>query len=83
MPEVQPDSGATDRLLEQVHQGDREALDRLLARHRANLRAFVELHLDPRIRARVDPSDVVQDTQLEAVRRMDDFLGRRPMPFPL
>jgi RNA polymerase sigma-70 factor (ECF subfamily) len=26
---------------------------------------------------------VVQDTQLETVRRMDDFLARRPMPFHL
>jgi RNA polymerase sigma-70 factor (ECF subfamily) len=41
------------------------------------------LHLDPRIRTRVDPSDVVQDTQLEVTRRIDDFLGRRPMPFHL
>jgi hypothetical protein len=32
------------------------------------------------LRARVDPSDLVQDTQLEVVRRMDDFLKRRHMP---
>jgi RNA polymerase sigma-70 factor (ECF subfamily) len=31
----------------------------------------------------VDPSDVVQETHLEVVRRMDDFLRRRPMPFHL
>jgi RNA polymerase sigma-70 factor (ECF subfamily) len=58
-------------------------LEELLAQHRAGLRHFVEFHLDPRLRARVDPSDVVQDTQLELVRRIDDFLARRPMPFHL
>jgi RNA polymerase sigma-70 factor (ECF subfamily) len=70
-------------LLERIRTGDRDALGCLLAQHRPGLRAFIELHLDPRIRARVDPSDVVQDTQLEATRRMEDFLGRRPMPFHL
>jgi RNA polymerase sigma-70 factor (ECF subfamily) len=29
----------------------------------------------------VDPSDVVQEAQLEAVRRLPDYLRRRPMPF--
>src|SRR5262249_54174108 len=32
---------------------------------------------------RLDPSDVVQETQLEVVRRLHDFLERRPMPFHL
>jgi RNA polymerase sigma-70 factor (ECF subfamily) len=31
----------------------------------------------------VDPSDVVQEVQLEVTRRMDDFLNRSPMPFHL
>ena len=36
-----------------------------------------------RVRARVDPSDVVQDAQLEAVRRLHAYLEKRPMPFRL
>jgi RNA polymerase sigma-70 factor (ECF subfamily) len=55
----------------------------LLVHHRAGLRDFVEFHLDRRLRARVDPSDVVQETQMELVRRMNDFLAHRPMPFHL
>jgi RNA polymerase sigma-70 factor (ECF subfamily) len=83
MSNARPDSPDTDGLLEAVRQGDRQALDRLLARHRDELRAFVEVRLDPRLAARVDPSDVVQEAQMEVVRRMDDFLKRRPMPFRL
>jgi RNA polymerase sigma-70 factor (ECF subfamily) len=59
------------------------ALDRLLEGHRAGLRRAVELRLDPKLRARLDASDVVQEAQLEAARRIDDFLQRRPMPFHL
>jgi RNA polymerase sigma-70 factor (ECF subfamily) len=81
MPQALSDSTQTRALLEQVQQGDHQALERLLAHYRPRLRNFVELHLDPAIRARVDPSDVVQETQLEVVKRLDDFLSRRPMPF--
>jgi RNA polymerase sigma-70 factor (ECF subfamily) len=83
MPDVKADSAETCALLDRVRGGDRAALDDLLVRTRPALRDFVEFHLDPRLRARVDPSDVVQETQLELVRRMDDFLRKRPMPFRL
>jgi RNA polymerase sigma-70 factor (ECF subfamily) len=83
MPDVQVDSTQTRALLERIGGGDRLALETLLGEHRAALRAFIDFHLDPRIRARVDPSDVVQETQMEVVRRMDDYLERRPMPFHL
>jgi RNA polymerase sigma-70 factor (ECF subfamily) len=83
MSEVKPDSLETCAMLERLNRGDAHALEELLARHRPALRAFVELHLDRRLRPRVDPSDVVQETQLELVRRLDDFLRTRPMPFRL
>lgn len=83
MPKLHPDSAQTSSLLDRIGRGDRQALEQLLARGRPGLREFVEYHLDPRLRRRLDPSDVVQDVQLEVVRRMDDFLLRRPMPFHL
>jgi RNA polymerase sigma-70 factor (ECF subfamily) len=83
MAQVTPDSTQTRRLLEAVRRGDADALGRLLERHRTGLRAFIEHHLDGRLRARVDPSDVVQETQMQVVRRIDDYLARRPMPFHL
>jgi RNA polymerase sigma-70 factor (ECF subfamily) len=83
MPDVTPDSARTCALLDRVRAGDRGALEELLALHRPGLQSFVAVRLDRRLRARVDPSDVVQEAQLEVVRRMDDFLSRRPMPFHL
>jgi RNA polymerase sigma-70 factor (ECF subfamily) len=80
---VPPDSTETRRLLGQARAGDRAAFEQLFARHRAELRRFVALRLGGRLRARVDPSDVVQETQLDAFRRLPDFLEREPMPFHL
>jgi RNA polymerase sigma-70 factor (ECF subfamily) len=83
MADVKPDSTETRALLEQVAQGDRQILGRLLQHYRPRLHAFIASRLDPRVRTRVDPSDVVQDVQLEVARRIDDYLERRPMPFHL
>ena len=83
MTEVRPDSAETRALLGRARRGDAGALPILLGRHRSELRRFVDFHLDPRLAARVDPSDVVQETQMEAARRMDDYLARPPMPFRL
>jgi RNA polymerase sigma-70 factor (ECF subfamily) len=83
MPDLQPDSAETCSLLERISRGDRQALEVLLVRHRPELHSFVEVRLGRRLAARVDPSDVVQEAQLEIARRMDDFLERRPMPFHL
>jgi len=83
MVHVRPDSAATCALLAEVARGDPQALGRLLQRYQARLQAFISARLDPRVQARLDTSDVVQEVQLEVVRRMDDFLDRRPMPFHL
>jgi RNA polymerase sigma-70 factor (ECF subfamily) len=83
MDEPSLDSAETQRLLEQVRAGKPRALDRLLERHRPYVRRVIDLRLDPRLRARVDPSDVVQEAQVEAVWRLDAYLERPPMPFRL
>jgi RNA polymerase sigma-70 factor (ECF subfamily) len=83
MNDPDPDSAETCRLLDEIRSDDKTPFDRLFAQHRPALRQFVARRLDPRLRARLDPSDVVQETQLEVYRRMDDFLKRRPMPFRL
>jgi RNA polymerase sigma-70 factor (ECF subfamily) len=81
MPEIRSDSTQTRALLERIGTHDRQALDELLDRHRGDLREFVDFHLDPRLRTRFDPSDVVQETQVEAAGRINDYLAAPPMPF--
>lgn len=81
MNEVTVDSKETQRLLERVRAGETEAFNRLFARYRSYLHQIVSMEMDPILHARIDASDVVQETQFEAARRMTDFLDREPMPF--
>ena len=75
------ESTNTKHLLEKAGEGDGSAFERLFEQYRSALHRFVALRLDPRLRSRVDPEDVLQETQLEAFRRLSDYLERRPMPF--
>jgi RNA polymerase sigma-70 factor, ECF subfamily len=77
------DSRETRRLLAQAADGDRQAFDRLFELHRASLRRLVALRMDVRLKARLDPSDIVQETHMVAYRRFEDYLRRQPMPFRL
>jgi RNA polymerase sigma-70 factor (ECF subfamily) len=83
MAQLQPDSTQTCTLLERFVAGERQALDELLARYRQPLHDFVAVRLGTDLQARLDPSDVVQEAQLEVAQRMEDYLRRRPMPFHL
>ena len=42
---------------------------------------MVSLRMDPRLAARLDPSDVVQEVLAEADRRLDAYVRERPLPF--
>jgi RNA polymerase sigma-70 factor (ECF subfamily) len=83
MDDVRPDSAQTCALLEAARRGEAQAIEQLLADCRPALRAFVEARFDPQLAARLDPSDVVQEAQLAVLRRLPEFLERRPMPFHL
>jgi RNA polymerase sigma-70 factor (ECF subfamily) len=76
-------SAETERLLQQIRGGERLAIDQLFTRHRPELRRLVHLRLDPKLRQRLDPSDVVQEAQMEALRRLDDYLQEPPIAFRL
>jgi RNA polymerase sigma-70 factor (ECF subfamily) len=75
------DSTQTDRLLKQAQAGDRQAMDSLFAAHRAYLRCVIDLHMDDQLRKRVDASDVIQETQLEAAHRIQDYLSQPTVSF--
>jgi RNA polymerase sigma-70 factor (ECF subfamily) len=57
--------------------------DQLFEQYRDYLRHVIGIRFDARLSPRVDVSDVVQETQLEAARRIKEYLDRRPMPFRL
>ena len=83
MTDLWDESSETQRLLRDARAGDAEAAGRLFARYRGVLRRQIEMGLDPRVRKRSDASDIVQETQLEAARRLDEFLTHRPVPLGL
>jgi RNA polymerase sigma-70 factor (ECF subfamily) len=64
-----------------VRRGDREALAALYSVHRDRLRRWVALRLDPRVRGRLSPSDVVQEVYLAAEQRLGHFRDQPEMPF--
>lgn len=76
------DQEITD-LLTQVEEGSESAVQRLVGAHRGRLRRMVSTRIDARLRARVDPSDVVQDAMMEAARRLPEYSRSRSMPFYL
>lgn len=71
----------TDALLRRVHGGDGSAVSLLLDRHRGRLRRMVAVRIDDRLAARIDPSDVVQETLIEAAGKLPRYAADRPLPF--
>jgi RNA polymerase sigma-70 factor (ECF subfamily) len=71
----------TEQLLAHAAAGDPNARDRLLALNRSRLKRMVAIRMDPRLAARVDPSDVVQEALTDAARKWDGYLRDRPMAF--
>jgi RNA polymerase sigma-70 factor, ECF subfamily len=54
--------------------GKSSALAELYQHYRPRLRQMVQLRIDPRLAARVDPSDVLQEAFLDAARQVDNYL---------
>ena len=67
---------STFELIERARQGDRDALDRLVARHAAPLRRWISGRLPSWARDLADTDDLVQDTLLRTFKRMDTFENR-------
>jgi RNA polymerase sigma-70 factor, ECF subfamily len=68
-------------LIRRARAGDREALGELLDAHRGYLRGVAEKLLNPRIAARIDASDVVQQTCLSIHKRIGEFDGEDAAQF--
>lgn len=68
-------SQSIEGLLARARAGDRSAAGSLLRRHRPYLKLIAQRTLDARVAVRVDPSDIVQQTCLEAYRDLPAFRG--------
>jgi RNA polymerase sigma-70 factor (ECF subfamily) len=71
----------TDYLLQLARRGNTDARQQLLSRHRDRLRRMIVIYFDPRLQARVDPSDVIQDSLIYAADRLSDYLEKPPVDF--
>ncbi len=58
-----------------------DALSQLFSRHQGFLRNMIAARLDRRLAARVDANDVLQETFLDASRRIDQYLDNPRVPF--
>jgi len=52
----------------------------VMLRHRDRLRRMVEVRMHPRLQGRVDASDVIQETFIEAARVLDSGLQNQDIP---
>src|SRR5262249_15476225 len=58
-----------------------QALAELFSRYRGALRRMIELRLDARLGGRVAASDVLQETYVDAAKRVNHFFAKPDMPF--
>jgi RNA polymerase sigma factor (sigma-70 family) len=75
-PSGQPGMDSTFDLVERAKSGDREALDRLFSRFLPALRRWASGRLPRWTRDLMDTDDLVQETVLRSVKRMDSFESR-------
>lgn len=74
-PASDPALVATTQLLRLAKEGDRAALESLMARYLPRLRAWASGRLPMRARSLLDTADLVQETLLRTVEGLD----RRPV----
>ncbi len=70
-------------LLERARNGEERALSELLAGAQRELKRMVDLRLDPALRRRLEPADIVQEALLEAARRFPEWRRDERYPFRL
>lgn len=73
--------GQLSELVQQAVGGDDQAWQRLMTDHWPRLRRMVALRMDPRLQGRIDPSDVVQESYIDAARRLREYAKNPTMPF--
>lgn len=78
MINAEPDS---QELVRRAAAGDGSAAQKLLSRQRRRLKSMISVRMDRRLASRIDPSDVVQETLIEAARQLPEYLRNPALPF--
>jgi RNA polymerase sigma-70 factor, ECF subfamily len=68
-------------LVDRLRGGDSSALGGLFSHYRERLRRMIEVRLDQRLGGRISASDVLQETFLDATKRVPHFLRKPDLPF--
>jgi RNA polymerase sigma-70 factor (ECF subfamily) len=77
-PPMGDDGPEAGRFLERAAGGDATAWGALITGHEDRLRRMVTFRLDPRLRGRIDASDVLQESYLQAAAHRDDYFRAVP-----
>ena len=67
-------------LIDRAGGGDSAALAELFGRHRDRLERMVRVRLDPRLRGRIDPADVLQEVYIDVAQGLPNYPGAATMP---
>jgi RNA polymerase sigma-70 factor (ECF subfamily) len=68
-------------LIQRAADGDADAVGQLFESQRGRLERLLEFRMHSRLRTRVSPSDVIQETFLDASRRLKEFAENPEVPF--
>ena len=75
------DNAEHSELIKRLRQGNEEALAELFAKYRDRMHRMIDFRLDRRLRSRTDASDVLQESYLDAVQRVNHFIKNPAIPF--
>lgn len=71
----------SEAVISSARRGDDAALGELLRRHRPRLERMIRFRLDPRLRSRIDESDVLQETLIATSRAIGRYVPQESVPF--
>ncbi len=68
-------------LIEEALKGNQDAIGQLFDKHRPYLKILTQRAVDGRLQARIDDSDLVQQTYLSAIKNFEKFDGKEEAQF--
>ena len=75
------ESDKTQILIDQAREGNDQSVRRLLVLYHPRLRARLLKQMDPTMRSKIEPDDILQQTYLEAFRAIESFTYQGPDSF--